>query len=196
METEEGSLELNMLGHNGIILAGRTLVALLLIASGAVKFFGLESFVGTVSAFALLPARIVPSVARTIPVAESLTGAFLLLAVVVPDSGFRWAGIGAISLFAVFTGAVAINLVRGRRDISCGCFGANESRISWSLVVRNCALMGVSCLAFQSASPSSQTVVFGERMGSLLVGLSMLLMWQLAVVIVRLNAHDQNEAEG
>jgi len=185
-----------MWGHNGIILAGRTLVAFLLLASGVVKFFELESFVGTVRAFALLPTRIVPSVARTIPVAESLTGTFLLLAVVVPYSGFRWAGIGAISLFGVFNGAVATNLMRGRRDISCGCFGANESRISWFLVIRNCALMAVSCLAFQSASPSSQTVVFGERMGPLFVGLSMLLMWQLAVVIVRLNAQDQNEAEG
>ncbi|HEY2913380.1 MAG TPA: MauE/DoxX family redox-associated membrane protein [Candidatus Angelobacter sp.] len=179
-----------------MILASRTLVALLLIASGVVKFFELGSFVGTVRAFALLPNWVVPSVARAIPIGESLTGAVLSLAVVVPYSAARWAALAAIGLFVVFTGAVAINLMRGRRNISCGCFGANESRISWLLVVRNCVLAGISYLAFQSISYPSQAVVFGERMGSLLVGLSMLLIWQLTVVIVRLNVHDQNEAEG
>ena len=140
-----------MLGNNGMILASRTLVGVLLIASGVVKFFELEPFAGTVKAFALLPGRIVPLVARAIPVGEFLAGAFLLLAVIVPYSVSPWAAIAAISLFAVFGGAVAINLMRGRLGISCGCFGANESRISWLLVARNCVLAGISYLPFKAS---------------------------------------------
>lgn len=182
---------LNVSDINGVVLASRTLVALLLIASGVVKLFDLGSFVGTVRAFALLPGWMAPSVARTIPIGECLTGALLLLAVVVPYSPARWAAIAAIGLFAVFAGAVSINLMRGRRDISCGCFGAKQDRISWVLVVRNCVLGGISYFAFQSISSSNQAVISGERLGALLIGLSMLLMWQLATIIVRISAHNQ-----
>lgn len=43
-----------------------------------------------------------------------------------------------ICLFIVFSGAMGINLARGRRDLSCHCGGAlGDHRISWWLVGRN-----------------------------------------------------------
>jgi hypothetical protein len=46
-----------------------------------------------------------------------------------------------LGLLALFTGAVAINVARGRVAIDCGCGGANGQKISRALVVRNLIMM-------------------------------------------------------
>lgn len=73
-----------------------------------------------------------------IPVLEciaglSLIGGFLL----VPSA------ILTVGLFLIFSAAIAINLVRGRNDLSCHCEGAlGNHQISWWLVGRNLFLIG------------------------------------------------------
>jgi hypothetical protein len=55
-----------------------------------------------------------------------------------------WPGPGALlglALLALFTGALAVNLRRGRLDIDCGCGGADGQQISAGLVLRNLLLM-------------------------------------------------------
>jgi len=52
------------------------------------------------------------------------------------------AGLAAAGLLALYAGAMAINLVRGRRDIDCGCSGIARARpLSGALVVRNGILL-------------------------------------------------------
>jgi hypothetical protein len=83
--------------------------------------------------------------------------------------------------------------MRGRRNISCGCFGAKEGdQISWFLVARNVALLGIGYLAFQRCSSylGGQAVNSGERLGALLMGLSVLLGWQLTTAIMQLAAYQ------
>jgi hypothetical protein len=47
-------------------------------------------------------------------------------------------------LLATFTGAIAINLARGRRNIDCGCFGSElRQELSGWLLLRNVFLMTV-----------------------------------------------------
>lgn len=176
-----------------MILCGRVFVGLLLIASGVLKLLDIDSFADVVKAFALLPGKFVASVARLIPLGECLTGGLLVLAVASPHSGARWAAMAAMALFAVFGGAVAINLMRGRRNIACGCFGAKEgNQLGWFLVVRNCILAMVGYLAFRKLPVYSdhRAAVSGERLGAALVGLSIVLAWQLATAIVRLGAYS------
>lgn len=65
--------------------------------------------------------------------------------------------VGAVGLMLIFTGAIAINLFRGRKDISCGCGGVmGNHKISWWLVVRNgCISLGfVLCLPFEESIKS------------------------------------------
>ncbi|MFI5364555.1 MAG: MauE/DoxX family redox-associated membrane protein [Candidatus Binatia bacterium] len=67
------------------------------------------------------------------------------------------AALGAAGLLAVYGGAIAVNLVRGRRDIDCGCTGAaGRQPLRAVLVVRN-ALLITAALA--SALPATARVL-------------------------------------
>ena len=56
------------------------------------------------------------------------------------------AALGAAGLLALYAGAMVVNLVRGRRDIDCGCVGpARRQPIGGALVARN-AVVAVAAL--------------------------------------------------
>jgi hypothetical protein len=58
------------------------------------------------------------------------------------------AALALIAMLTLFTGAIAINLARGRTDIDCGCFGpALRQRLSWWLLLRNAALFALLAIA-------------------------------------------------
>ncbi|MEQ8485490.1 MAG: MauE/DoxX family redox-associated membrane protein [Pseudomonadales bacterium] len=60
-----------------------------------------------------------------------------------------WTAAASAVLFIGYAGAMAANLVRGRREVSCGCvFGAAHAgdRLSWSLVIRNGVLAALALL--------------------------------------------------
>lgn len=64
---------------------------------------------------------------------------------------------GAMGLMVIFTVAITINLLRGRKDISCGCGGVmGNHKISWWLVVRNgCVSLGfLLCFSFEESIKS------------------------------------------
>lgn len=55
----------------------------------------------------------------------------------------------AAFLFVSFALAVGANLLRGRTELRCGCFGATgERRISWAHVAGNACLTLVAALSF------------------------------------------------
>jgi len=101
--------------------------------------------------------------ATGIPLAELLAGLGLL-------SGF-WlvpAIVLALALFVVFCVAITLNLVRGRRDLSCHCGGAiGNHLISWWLIGRNGLLM-VCSLVLLVTPPDLFTVASFVRSPSLL----------------------------
>ncbi|GLF89120.1 hypothetical protein Saga11_03790 [Bacillus safensis] len=52
--------------------------------------------------------------------------------------------IGLTALLCIYTGAVAFNLLRGHRDISCGCGGLLENeRLHWGIVIRNVLMLAL-----------------------------------------------------
>ena len=76
--------------------------------------------------------------ARLLPWAELVTAGLLLL-----PATARLGALTAGLLLLVFAAAMAINILRGRTAIDCGCFvGFTRQRIGWSLVVRNLLLVG------------------------------------------------------
>ncbi|MBJ6950286.1 hypothetical protein JG666_23760, partial [Vibrio cholerae] len=53
----------------------------------------------------------------------------------------------AVLLLLVYSVAISINLLRGRKEISCGCGGVlGNHKLSWMLVVRNLFIGAVSVI--------------------------------------------------
>jgi uncharacterized membrane protein YphA (DoxX/SURF4 family) len=107
--------------------------------AGLAKLPRRAQFEDAVRGYRLVPDRLAPPIARWLPVLELAAGALLLL-------GLATAPVAALlgAVLVVFTGAVAINLARGRA-IDCGCYGAGPARtIGWSTLVRNLGLLAMA----------------------------------------------------
>lgn len=138
-----------VLGH---ALAGA--LALVLAVGAWSKLADLDAFAAAVERYRLLPPALARVVAFALPFAEALAAALL----VVPSMRAPGAALAG-AVLAFVTGAVAINLLRGRTDIDCGCGGPGQrQRLSWRLVVRNVALLAACALA--AAPASARTVVW------------------------------------
>lgn len=78
------------------------------------------------------------------------------------------AAVALVLLLGLFSGAIAINLIRGRTDIDCGCFGpVLRQKLSGWLLLRNLALIVLAAaVALPEASRSIHpldgvTIAFG-----------------------------------
>ena len=95
----------------------------------------LEAFRGAVTNYRLIPEWLATPFAWTAPVIESAAALGLLLS---PTRAS--AALGVDRAAGLFTGAIAINLARGRTDIDCGCFGpALRQGLSWWLLLAQSA---------------------------------------------------------
>ncbi|TBR25502.1 DoxX family membrane protein [bacterium] len=101
-------------------VAARTLVGLILLASGVHKLFGApEEFAAVIEKYQIIGGEgALLAAARMMPLAEVLLGLALLLGWRV-----RWAAAGAASLFGLFLTALASTKLRGIPLEDCGCFG-------------------------------------------------------------------------
>jgi len=121
----------------------RAALALLFGVAAAHKARDLARFRATLGEYRLLPEAVVPIAALALPAAE----AAVACALAVP--GLRVPGLaGAAALLALYAAAVGVNLVRGRRDLDCGCAGPAIRRpIGEWLVVRNVVVAGAALVA-------------------------------------------------
>jgi uncharacterized membrane protein YphA (DoxX/SURF4 family) len=131
-------------------LAGMALAAIFA-ASGAMKLADLDLFESALANYRLVPRMVEKPIAILMPILECACAAAVLLPVT------RRAGaVGILALLGVFTGAIAINLARGRTDIDCGCFGpALRQELSAWMLLRNAALAGLAVAALMPAAARS-----------------------------------------
>lgn len=116
--------------------------------SGALKLTDIEMFEGAVANYRLIPRRIEQAVAAAVPLCECAGAAGLLFASTRP-----LAAAALLLLLCLFSGAIAINLIRGRTNIDCGCFGPTlRQDLSVWLLGRNALLM---LLAAVVAAPAA-----------------------------------------
>lgn len=121
--------------HPLICVVARLVLAIVFAHAAATKLRDPGRFAAALAGYRLLPDRLIGPIAWTLPALEALA-ALLLLA-----PGAEWAGAGlTLALLAVVTGAVIVNLARGRREIDCGCGGAEGQHLSGGLVARNLVL--------------------------------------------------------
>lgn len=117
-----------------------TLLVVVFAIAGVSKLRALDTFVGVVHNFRLLPEALVRPVAYALPFLEVAVAVGLLLPIT-----RDFAAWGTAVLLAIFTLAVAINLIRGRREIDCGCFSSELAQnISGWLVLRNMVLASLA----------------------------------------------------
>ncbi|MEP7245739.1 MAG: MauE/DoxX family redox-associated membrane protein [Gammaproteobacteria bacterium] len=88
-------------------------------------------FLATLKEYRIVPTISVRLVGGLIGAAEFAVSAGLLWPATRPVSGFAGAG-----LLLLYSGAIAVNLSRGRRDMDCGC-GLQPRTIGSWMVVRN-----------------------------------------------------------
>ena len=119
------------------------LTGLILLFAAFAKAWRFPWFIAVLNKYRLTPQVASGGIAAIVLALELVIGAALLFRWWLP-----WSGYSALGLFAVFTGAVAVNLLRGRFTLDCGCGSMwRKTKIGWHLVLRNLGLAGLTLLA-------------------------------------------------
>lgn len=112
------------------------------------KLRDLRTFTETFRDHRILPDALAPLVSPLLALVEIAVA----LALVVPG-GAQAGGFGVMMLLATYSGAIAINLARGRRHIDCGCMGpAHRQPLTAWLLARNALLIAA---AFGAVLPAT-----------------------------------------
>ena len=119
----------------------RIALGLLFVAVGISKCFNRRAFERAVAGFQVVPERLAPVAAALIVGLEIAGGGMLVLGAQVRLGAFIIAG-----LLACFSFALVLNLMRGRRNLECECYGGRSLRIGWGHVAQNAALLGIALL--------------------------------------------------
>ena len=135
-----------------IAFTASLVLAYVLMAAALHKWRRLDEFAAIIVNYRVMPPSLAPPLSYLIPITECALALALLPAV----TG-RYAAAGAMLLLSVYMAAIAVNLLRGRRDIDCGCGGAAAQRLSGWLLLRN-GLLLVLCAA---AAWREQLRIFG-----------------------------------
>lgn len=137
-------------------------VALVFILAAVHKITDFDAFRNNLNAYRLIPEG------SAQPVSYGLASAEILASVLIVAPISRTYGLAlAIALLTLYSLAVAINLLRGRAEIACGC-DDSEDTITWWLVVRNSSLAAATLWSL-ALSPT-QFVYWTEDLTALLMG--------------------------
>jgi hypothetical protein len=139
-------------------------------------------FQATLSEYRILPAGWSTAAAIVLLVSEAVA----LAAIITP--AYRQDGaVLAGGLFGLYSVAIAINLLRGRDRIDCGCGGAGQ-QLSWFLVARNLLLIAGSACIVTCDMPA----MLGLAECAVAAGLAPLL-WLLLVLFDRILGNRSHE---
>ena len=154
-------------------------LALLFGVAAAHKLADRQRFFAVLKNYDLMPERLVPLAGAAVVAAEVV--AVLLLVLPPVRTLGAWL---AVALLAAYALAIAVNLLRGRTRIDCGCFGfGRHDRIAWTMVVRNLALVALALALLLPASQRDLVVL-----DALTVGASLLVVTLLVATFIRLGA--------
>lgn len=109
----------------------------------------LHVFAAVLWNYELLPLSAIKPVALLLVVVESALAVSFLVPSPVPMAGYA-----AAALMLIYGFAIAVNLARGRTDMSCGCEGGErEQPLRAGLLVRNAILAAAALVATGSLAP-------------------------------------------
>ncbi|WP_216912452.1 MauE/DoxX family redox-associated membrane protein [Nocardia noduli] len=144
-------------------------IGAVLVLAGVPKVGDRARMTRAVRGYRLLPDSFAPVVGAGLPWLEIVLGVALVLGVAP-----RITGAVAAALFAAFFVALTVNLVRGRRDLDCGCFafgaGAEEiAHIGWWHASRAAALAIAAAVVAGSPALSGVERAAGAGIGIFVV---------------------------
>jgi Methylamine utilisation protein MauE len=172
----------------GALLAGA--FALLFASAALHKLVDPARFGAAFRAYELVPAPLV-WVAGLLPVLELAVAAALLPAL--SRSGAAAAGAALLLLYAA---AMAVNLVRGRRDLDCGCGGPSARRtIGTWMVWRNLLLAALLAALWLPSAPRPLGAVDALTIGAGTAAAALLYM-ALDVLLARVAPQVARLANG
>jgi hypothetical protein len=121
-------------------------LSLLFAISAAHKLRDPSAFQSAMEEYRLLPPALLGIMAKILIASEVIASVLVLI----PNT--RNVGFGFIlTLLLVYTLGISFNLLRGRRDIDCGCHGpAAKQTLSWWLVSRNLVFAVLGLIAMQA----------------------------------------------
>jgi hypothetical protein len=123
--------------------------AVLWLTGAAHKVTSFPAFCATVREYRVLP-RVLTLPTATVVIGLELGLGVTLLTLVGPSLAL----LGSSCLLMLYAAAIGVNLLRGRRDIDCGCMGPGlRQPLSGWLVGRNLALAGAALPAMLSVEP-------------------------------------------
>ncbi len=165
------------------LTAGAVLLVFVFVTAALHKLREPEVFGSALAAYGLVPPQWQPLLARALPVLEGCTALLLAL---LPFGAANAAGFAlSATLLAGYGAAMAVNLLRGRRTLDCGCGGAPQ-RIGWPLVVRNLLLAALAAgWARASAGGPSRPLEAIDVVGVVGAGLGFILAWLAADELLR-----------
>ncbi|MBC9907718.1 MauE/DoxX family redox-associated membrane protein [Achromobacter xylosoxidans] len=149
-----------------LLYAASAALACVLLLGALEKLKDIAGFTAIVSAYRILPAGWSGAFAWLFVLSEALAGA-LLLAPARQAAGAQL----ALLVLAAATLALAFNLLRGHRDIDCGCGGPAASGpgrgtqrggLSWWLVLRNALLALWAAPALIAAAGQSRGLLWAD----------------------------------
>nr|WP_300397365.1 MauE/DoxX family redox-associated membrane protein [uncultured Rhodococcus sp.] len=146
-------------------------VGAILVVAGLPKIKEPERMARAVRGYRLLPEKFAGVVGRVLPVAEVAVGLALIIGVLP-----KIAGGAAVVMFLAFFFGLTVNLLRGRRDLDCGCFafaaGADEvARIGWWHSARAAVLAVLAATVVLTPTIGMIDRVAGTLVGLFVVGL-------------------------
>ena len=129
------------------------LLSYLFVVGALQKLADASYFQQVITDYQILPATVSPLLSRVLPLVELGAG----IALLIPLSQYAALGI-VTALLAGYSTAIALNILRGRRDIDCGCAGPGQVQtLSTWLVGRNILLIMLAL----SAMTSTGQLLFG-----------------------------------
>ncbi|MEJ8548725.1 MauE/DoxX family redox-associated membrane protein [Brevibacillus borstelensis] len=155
----------------------RVFLGTLFISTSVAKFRKPQEHMLTVKEYRILSSFLLYPFARAEMIVEFLTGILLFLGMFQ-----KTVALLAVFLLAIYSLAIVVNLLRGRKEISCGCGGAaGDHPISWFLVLRNFLLIGMGICLYLNPTPwgSIEAIWNGEanQLFNLLVLQDILIAW-------------------
>lgn len=158
----------------GVIVCGS--FAVLFAVAAAHKVLAPRSFAETLAGYQVLPVFLQAPALILVPVLEGLVAAGLLL-----KPTREAASATGATLLVLYAAAMALNLLRGRRHLDCGCLGPrSRTAISTALVWRNLlmalALIPAGCIRWG-----------GRSLGWLDVGTVLVAVFALVLLYAAMN---------
>ena len=157
----------------GFVLATRWILGAVFLTAVVHKLKAPAAFAGTLRAYRLLPEAFTSFAAFVVIGVESFT---VILLIVNRPLG----SVLAFTLMMAYAFAMGVNILRGRRDIDCGCVGpALRQTLSGWLVLRNFGFAVLAALTFLS-EPTVRELTIVDFVTAILAAITFSLIYSTA----------------